>query len=94
MTNVFINPYLGVDKQEVGRRVTFSVHKDDKMLLRMVRPEMGTETIVCSILYKKFCDALKERGIVDMTRSNDLELFAANLELIWKTKTSKAHSKA
>lgn len=82
MTNTFTNPYLGVDKQEEGRRVTYSVHKDDKLLLRMVRPEMGTETIVCSILYKKFCNALRERGIVDMTRSNDLEEFAANLELV------------
>jgi len=87
MTNKFENPYINGDPlintakpfEEKSRRVTFSVHDDDKTLLRVVRPITGTETTVCTILYRKFCEALRERGWDSQLNQKDLEEFAANL---------------
>jgi hypothetical protein len=79
----FINPYKGVTDSS---RVTFSVASSDKLLLKLVRPRMGTETTVCSLLYKKFCDALREKGMTDFTSSKKLEEFAVNLSLVYGPK--------
>ena len=89
MTPKFENPYINGDPlintakpfEEKSRRVTFSVHEEDKLLLRVVRPITGTETTVCTILYRKFCEACRAHGITDMTKSDELENFASNLTL-------------
>ena len=87
MNNTFTNPYINGDpsidtakpNEAKSRRVTFSVHDSDKTLLRVVRPITGTETTVCTILYRKFCECLRANGWTDQTMQKNLEEFAANL---------------
>lgn len=94
MTNTFTNPYINGDpsidtakpNEGKSRRVTYSVHEKDKLLLRIVRPITGTETTICTILYRKFCEACRVRGITDMTKTSELEEFAAGLELTYGNK--------
>lgn len=86
--NTFTNPYINGDPainlskdDTYSRRVTFSVHDEDKVLLHLVRPRHGTETTALTILYRKLCQALRARGITDLTHAEAFEHFVANLEL-------------
>lgn len=86
--NTFTNPYINGDPainlskdDTFSRRVTFSVHDEDKVLLHLVRPRHGTETTALTILYRKLCQALRARGITDLTHAEAFEHFVANLEL-------------
>lgn len=84
----FLNPYINGDPainlskdDTYSRRVTFSVHDDDKVLLHLVRPRHGTETTAMTILYRKLCQSCRARGIIDLTHAEAFEHFVANLEL-------------
>lgn len=86
--NTFTNPYINGDPainiskdDTFSRRVTFSVHDEDKVLLHLVRPRHGTETTALTILYRKLCQALRARGITDLTHAEAFEYFVTNLEL-------------
>ena len=50
-----INPSLA--------NVQFTVHRDHKHFLKRIRPEVGTEAICMSILYKKLIEAMSEAGV-------------------------------
>ena len=82
----FTNPYLSCSTTS---RVTYSVDEKDKNLLRSIRLKVGTETTVCTLLYKKFCDALRARGIVEFGQAKELEEFAVNCELSIPQKDGK-----
>jgi hypothetical protein len=86
--NQFTNPYINGDPainlskdDTYSRRVTYSVHDDDKTFIKTVRPRQGTETTAMCILYHKLVLACKARGITNMTHEKDFESFVANLEL-------------
>lgn len=86
--NTFTNPYINGDPSinlskddTFSRRVTFSVHDNDKVLLHLIRPRQGTETVALTILYRKLCQACRQRGITDLTHAEEFEQFVSNLEL-------------
>ncbi len=87
--NSFTNPYINGDpsinlsKDDTNsRRVTYSVHKDDKNFIKTIRPTIGTETTAMTILYHKLVIACKARGITDLTHSKAFEDFVANIALV------------
>jgi len=93
MQTKFENPYINGDPTinisktgDEGKscRVTFSVHETDKLLLKLARPHVGTETTVMTILYREFCQALRKRGLTDMTTSQQLEEFVCGLTLSYE----------
>lgn len=61
--------------------VQFTVHRDHKHFLKRIRPEVGTEAICMSILYKKLIDALKE-GMIDTPEG--LETFVSQCKLVMR----------
>lgn len=92
MTIKFENPYINGDPTinisktgDEGKscRVTYSVHESDKLLLKMARPHVGTETTCMTILYRKLCEAIRARGLTDMTTSQQLEEFVCGVELTY-----------
>ncbi len=87
--NTFTNPYINGDpslnlsKDDThSRRVTYSVHREDKEFIKTIRPTMGTETTAMTILYHKLVVACKARGIIDLTHSKAFEDFVAGLVLV------------
>jgi hypothetical protein len=87
-TNPYINgdPSINLSKDDTfSRRVTYSVHDDDKTFIKTVRPRQGTETTAMCILYHKLVLACKARGITNMTHEKEFESFVANLELTTPT---------
>lgn len=96
MSNTFKNPYTADETSPIyiGRKglpdgfvnvnlanVQFTVHRDHKHVLKRIRPEVGTEAICMSILYKKLVDALKE-GMIDTPEG--LETFVSNCKLVMR----------
>lgn len=96
MSNPFSNPYTNDASSPIyiGRKglpegqdnvnlanVQFTVHRDHKHFLKRVRPEVGTEAICMSILYKKLVDALRE-GMVDTPEG--LETFVSQCKLVMR----------
>lgn len=94
MTNDFKNPYTASPDSPIyiGRKglpegfvnlnlanVQFTVHRDHKHFLKRIRPEVGTEAICMSILYKKLVEALKE-GMVDTPEG--LETFVSQCKFV------------
>lgn len=89
------NPYRGLNCDNGGARVTFFVSRDDKNHIKLCRPLHGTETTICTILYKKFVEALKAHNILDITKQDELVRFVINMNIVSDFgKPSKAHEPA
>ena len=82
----FTNPYKTIPESE-ARRVTFSVSKEHKHKLKGVRLDVGTETICCTILYKKLVEFLETEGIVQLSDATRLEEIVPQLKLSYDKKS-------
>jgi len=85
----FINPYISSEKNGDAMRLQSHIQRDDYLLVKLIRPSTGTVTTTVNTLWWKLIEALKSRGITDVTKQKEFEAFVANCVIILPTEAKR-----
>lgn len=92
----FTNPYEGcriTDNESTGTRLQSIVKAEDYQFIQGLRLRTGTMTTTVNLLMSKLVQALKQRGILDVTKRDEFEAFVANCQLVVDGEQNKRKKK-